>query len=123
MKCRFSVLAFLIIFIVGGCSSVVKKTEVILIDDYCNDRLEVSIAEFMNKDGSLGVQAGIKNISDDRVSFQYRFQWYTETGRFIDSPTASWIPITLDPNDSYDALGAQVTPETVRTKLSIKKNY
>lgn len=110
------------IFLLSACQSAPKhKTRLLLIDDYSQEHLEVNIAEFTTAQGTLGVQASIRNDSDEKVHFQYRFQWATEGGQYVDSPAAIWVPISLDPQDTYEAQNTQVTPQTTRPKLSIKK--
>jgi uncharacterized protein YcfL len=118
-----SVITATIILLTSACSSnnSDQENDLVLMDNYSRNKLTVITAEFLNPNGTFGVQATIKNITDRKIIFEYRFQWFTKDGQFIDSPTASWIPITLDPNDTYEAMGVQVSHDAIRPKLSIKK--
>lgn len=107
--------------LLAGCQHVQSDPRLILQDDYTREHLEVNLQEFTDGRGQIGLQATVRNISDDRVDFQYRFQWFTVDGQYVDSPTATWVPVHLDAHDSYVAQGAQVSADGVLPKLSLKR--
>lgn len=121
MKKTLPFLAALAILLAGCASKQEMKTRLILQDDYAKDHLEVNIEEFTDARGMLGVQATIRNTDDKRAEFQYRFRWFTEDGQFIDSPTATWVPVYLEPQDTHIAQSTQVTKYTTRPRLSIRR--
>ncbi len=97
------------------------KTRVLLQDEFSQRYLEVNVNEFTDARGQLGVQATIVNKTQNEVGVQYRFQWFTEDGQFVDSPGAAWIPIKLKSGDSYIAQSSAVTDKTVRPRMSVRK--
>ena len=108
MKHLLSVVTLLIL--VAGCTKPVNTVERaeplgqprvvddrrIVTDKYLGDRLAVRrVIESTVSGNLLKIQVDLQNESRDRLTFNYRFEWYDLDGMQVQTPTSVWRPKTL----------------------------
>jgi len=58
----------------------------------------------------LKAQVEIKNASDDRLSFQYKFKWLDKRGFEVGIGSRPWHPISITPYESKMVQGVAPNP-------------
>ena len=90
-------------------------------DDYVSRHVEINLDEFKLNSGEYGVQVHFLNSSNTRRHIQYRFYWFTKDGQSRESPTSTWIPVSIDPQGMHVSKSLQPTPDANDFKLSVKQ--
>ncbi|OGU17791.1 MAG: hypothetical protein A2076_10810 [Geobacteraceae bacterium GWC2_53_11] len=69
----------------------------------------------------MRAQATLRSKDRDTLPFQYRFEWYDNSGMEINSGAGSWKPLTLYGRESKTVQGVAPDPRAKEFKLKIRE--
>lgn len=69
----------------------------------------------------MRAQATLRSKDKDTLPFQYRFEWYDNSGMEINSGAGSWKPLTLYGRESKTVQGVAPDPRAKEFKLKIRE--
>lgn len=69
----------------------------------------------------LRAHVSLLSKDNDTLHFQYRFSWFDENGREIDSDTDAWTPLIIYGNESRALQAIAPAPDAKEFKINIRK--
>lgn len=69
----------------------------------------------------MRAQATLRSKDRDTLPFQYRFEWFDNSGMEINSGSGSWKPLTLYGRESKTVQGVAPDPRAKEFKLKIRE--
>lgn len=84
-------------------------------------KLDVTAQDFNNTEGNAIAQASVTNKTQIHYAVAYRWQWFTQNGRLIETPASTWIAIDLLPGETRELQSAAPSPEATRVRITFSE--